>query len=36
MSEEKLYAVWAQFTKSEIEQYGLQDCEKEEVTDDDD
>ena len=26
---------WAQFTESEIEQYGLQDCEKEEVTDDD-
>ncbi|MCT3344653.1 DUF1642 domain-containing protein [Lacticaseibacillus paracasei] len=26
----------AQFTESEIEQYGLQDCEKEEVTDDDD
>ena len=25
---------WAQFTESEIEQYGLQDCEKEEVTDD--
>lgn len=25
---------WAQFTKSEIEHYGLQDCEKEEVTDD--
>ncbi len=24
----------AQFTESEIEQYGLQDCEKEEVTDD--
>lgn len=24
-----------QFTESEIEQYGLQDCEKEEVTDDD-
>ncbi|MEN2315194.1 DUF1642 domain-containing protein [Lacticaseibacillus paracasei] len=27
---------WAQFTESEIEHYGLQDCEKEEVTDDDD
>ena len=26
---------WAQFTESEIEHYGLQDCEKEEVTDDD-
>lgn len=26
---------FAQFTESEIEQYGLQDCEKEEVTDDD-
>lgn len=26
----------AQFTESEIEHYGLQDCEKEEVTDDDD
>lgn len=26
----------AQFTESEIEQYGLQDCEKEEVTEDDD
>ena len=25
---------WAQFTESEIEHYGLQDCEKEEVTDD--
>ena len=25
---------FAQFTESEIEQYGLQDCEKEEVTDD--
>lgn len=25
-----------QFTEAEIEQYGLQDCEKEEVTDDDD
>lgn len=25
---------WARFTESEIEQYGLQDCEKEEVTDD--
>ncbi|MDN4554650.1 DUF1642 domain-containing protein [Lacticaseibacillus paracasei] len=25
---------WAQFTESEIEQYGLQDCEKEEVADD--
>ncbi|WP_445238912.1 DUF1642 domain-containing protein [Lacticaseibacillus paracasei] len=25
---------WAQFTESEIEKYGLQDCEKEEVTDD--
>ncbi|KRM61912.1 hypothetical protein FC74_GL000370 [Lacticaseibacillus paracasei subsp. paracasei ATCC 25302 = DSM 5622 = JCM 8130] len=24
------------FTESEIEHYGLQDCEKEEVTDDDD
>lgn len=27
---------FAQFTESEIEHYGLQDCEKEEVTDDDD
>lgn len=26
----------AQFTEAEIEHYGLQDCEKEEVTDDDD
>ena len=26
---------YAQFTESEIEHYGLQDCEKEEVTDDD-
>ncbi|MDT8952398.1 DUF1642 domain-containing protein [Lacticaseibacillus paracasei] len=26
---------WAQFTEAEIEQYGLQDCEKEEVADDD-
>ncbi|MCH4010571.1 MAG: DUF1642 domain-containing protein [Furfurilactobacillus sp.] len=26
----------AQFTESEIEQYGLQDCERKEVTDDDD
>ena len=25
---------WAQFTEAEIEHYGLQDCEKEEVTDD--
>ncbi|EPC12609.1 hypothetical protein Lpl7_2799 [Lacticaseibacillus paracasei subsp. tolerans Lpl7] len=25
---------WARFAESEIEQYGLQDCEKEEVTDD--
>ncbi|QOP49045.1 DUF1642 domain-containing protein [Lacticaseibacillus paracasei] len=25
---------WARFTESEIEQYGLQDCEKEEVADD--
>ena len=25
---------WAQFTESEIEHYGLQDCEKEEVTND--
>ncbi|MCT3335162.1 DUF1642 domain-containing protein [Lacticaseibacillus paracasei] len=25
---------WAQFTESEIEHYGLQDCEKEEVNDD--
>ncbi|UVH22831.1 DUF1642 domain-containing protein [Lacticaseibacillus paracasei] len=25
---------WARFTESEIEHYGLQDCEKEEVTDD--
>ena len=25
---------WAQFTESEIEQYGLQECEKEEVNDD--
>ena len=25
---------WAQFTESEIEQYGLQDCEKEEVAED--
>ncbi|MCT2893969.1 DUF1642 domain-containing protein [Lacticaseibacillus paracasei] len=25
---------WARFTEAEIEQYGLQDCEKEEVTDD--
>ena len=27
---------FAQFTEAEIEHYGLQDCEKEEVTDDDD
>ncbi|EKQ17903.1 hypothetical protein LCAUCD174_2089 [Lacticaseibacillus paracasei] len=25
---------WSQFTEAEIEHYGLQDCEKEEVTDD--
>lgn len=36
LTNEVINRSWAQFTKSEIEHYGLQDCEKEEVTDDDD
>ena len=34
IAEQVTYGVYMQFTEAEIEHYGLQDCEKEEVTDD--